>query len=77
MTRQLATRSENVDVSTEILLALATSDSQFLALLLFQILANKKSADLSALILGLTDVSFNKMLVTSIAQEKHGLITII
>ena len=72
MTRQLATRSENVDVSTEILLALATSDSQFLALLLFQILANKKSADLSALILGLTDVSFNKMLVTSIAQEKHG-----
>ena len=72
MTRQLATRSENVDVSTEILLALATSDSQFLALLSFQILANKKSADLSALILGLTDVSFNKMLVTSIAQEKHG-----
>ena len=72
MTRQLATRSENVDVSTEILLALATSDSQFLALLLFQILADKKSADLSALILGLTDVSFNKMLVTSIAQEKHG-----
>ena len=72
MTRQLATRSENVDVSTEILLALATSDAQFLALLLFQILANKKSADLSALILGLTDVSFNKMLVTSIAQEKHG-----
>ena len=72
MTRQLATRSENVDVSTEILLALATSDSQFLALLLFQILANKKAADLSALILGLTDASFNKMLVTSIAQEKHS-----
>ena len=38
--------------------------------LLFQILANKESIA-SCKIFGLTEFSFNKMLVTSIAQDKH------
>ena len=36
-----------------------------------------KNPDLSALIFGLTEFSFNKMLNTSIAQEKHDKTTMI